>query len=216
MDAMGSGVVPVTNVGGDYGMYGGNFIWALFFFALLGGRGFGWGGNGGWNSATETLSNEFLYTNLNSAIGQGFTQNANNQFQTQKDIWQANSALQMQLAQNGFNAQNCCCETQRAIDNVKFENAQNTCAINANTTNQVRMIYDKLCQMESNNKDQRIADLQLQLQSAQGQLSNLAQTANIINQVRPTPIPAFTVGNPYTTVNYGCFGNGSNCCNYAG
>lgn len=214
MDAMNTGFVPVANVC-DGGMNGGNFMWAIFFLALLEGRGgFGWGGNnGGWNSATETLSNEFLYTNLNNTIGQGFTQNANGQIQTQKDIWQTHSDLQMQLANNNFNMQNCCCETQRAIDSVKYENAQNTCAINANTTEQVRMIYDKLCQMEGNAKDQRINDLQIQLQSAQNQLSNLAQTANIINQVRPTPIPAFTVGNPYATVNCGF---GGSCCNYAG
>ena len=42
-------VMPVGNMGyGDgYGFGGGGFVWAILLFALLGGGGFGWGGNRG-------------------------------------------------------------------------------------------------------------------------------------------------------------------------
>lgn len=113
----------------------------------------------------------------------------------------------MQLAQNGFNAQQCCCETNRNIDAIRYENAQNTCNIINSASNDTQRILDKLCQMESNAKDQRINSLQLELQSATNQLSNLAQTASIVSQVRPTPVPAFVVGNPYYASgcgNYSC------------
>ena len=71
-------------------------------------------------------------------------------------------------------------------------------------------ILDKLCDMESNAKDQRINSLQLELQSATNQLSNLAQTASIVNQLRPTPIPAYTVCSPYQS--YGNYGGCNGCC----
>ena len=206
MDNMiGSGVLPVVNTnGGDN--WGGNWLWGILLFALLGGRGFGWG-NGGWNGAAEALSNEYIYNGLSQTLNQGFTQVANQGFDTRESIWQTNANLQMQLAQNGFNAQQCCCETNRNIDAIRYENAQNTCNIINSASNDTQRILDKLCQMESNAKDQRISDLQLQLQSAQGQLSNLAQTASIVSQVRPTPVPAFVVGNPYYASgcgNYSC------------
>lgn len=211
MDNMiGSGVLPVVNTnGGNYdGNWGNNWMWGFLLFALLGGRGFGWGG-GGWNGTAEALSNEYIYNGLNQTLNQGFTQIANQNFGAQKDIWQTSANIQMQLAQNGFNAQQCCCETNRNIDAVKYEAAQNTCAITTNASNNTQRILDKLCQMESNAKDQRINDLQLQLQSAQGQLSNLAQTANIVSQVRPNPVPAFVVGNPYYAG--GCNNCGCGC-----
>ena len=205
------GVMPVydmarNNTNGN-DCFGGGSIWVILIVLLMCG-GFGNGfGRGGVASGVNTLNNDFLYTNLNGTMDRGFNQIANQQFSTQKDIWQTQSALQMQLAQNGYEAQNCCCQTQRAIDGVKYENAQNTCAITTNASNNTQKILDKLCQMESNAKDQRITDLTLQLQSAQGQLSNLAQTANIVGQVRPTPIPAYQVGNP------NCCYPANGCCN---
>lgn len=53
----------------------------------------------------------------------------------------------------------------------------------------------------------KIQSLQTELQSAQLQLSNVAQTNNIINALRPTPIPAYITCSPYqaaTGYNCGC------------
>lgn len=46
----------------------------------------------------------------------------------------------------------------------------------------------------------------LNLQSAQLQIGNMSQTANIINAIRPFPNPAYVVGSPYgtNTANCGC------------
>ena len=46
----------------------------------------------------------------------------------------------------------------------------------------------------------KIQSLQTDLQSAQLQLSNQAQTNNIINALRPTPTPAYPVLSPYTSI----------------
>ena len=204
-----NGIMPTYDINnrgnGDWG-YGGG-IWVFLLFALMCGGFGGWNrgyGNGAGIAALNGVTNEFLYTNLNGTLDRGFTQNANQNFGIQKDIWQTKSDLSMQLAQNGFNAQQCCCETNRNIDSVKYENAQNTCAITTNATSNTQRILDKLCQMESNAKDNEIATLRTALAQANGQLSQQAQTANLIAQLRPTPIPAYRVSNP---LGCGCYNN---------
>ena len=39
------------------------------------------------------------------------------------------NSLQGALAENRFASQNCCCETNRNIDAVRYEGAKNTCDI---------------------------------------------------------------------------------------
>lgn len=96
----GGGVLPVYEMNRDNDGMGGN-VWVLLLVILLCGGG-GIGGLG--NSGVNTINNDFIYSNLNNTLNTGFTQVANQQFQTQKDIWQAGSNLQMQLAQNGYQA----------------------------------------------------------------------------------------------------------------
>lgn len=61
----------------------------------------------------------------------------------------------------GFaNMQRCCCETQRAIDGVKYEGAINTASINQTTTAQTQKILDALA-------DNRMADMQNQINQLQ-------------------------------------------------
>lgn len=201
-----NGIVPTYDMAYNNNGYGG--MWVFLLFALMCG-GFGNWNRGNWgNGYGEALSNEFLYSNLNNTVDRGFNQIANQQFSTQKDIWQTQSGLSMQLAQNGFNAQQCCCDTNRNIDSVKYENAQNTCAITTNNTANTQRILDKLCQMEGNAKDETIANLRMALATANGQLSQQAQSVNLIATLRPTPIPAYNVGNFY-----GGFGYNNGCCN---
>ena len=124
----------------------------------------------------------------------------------QRDLGTGLAAVNANINEARFAAQQCCCETNRNIDAVRYENAQNTCNITTNATMNTQRVLDKLCQMESNAKDMRIADLTATLQAANFQLSQLSQTANIINTVRPYPNPAFLVQPPYMNVNsvYGC------------
>ena len=199
------------------GMFGGgDDAWVFFLFFLLawGGGGFGFGNHTGLNQ----INNDFLYTNLSNqlgraqdrietTLGQGFTQIANRQFDLQKDLCQGFAANQMAMSNIQHNIDSCCCQTNRNIDAVRYEAAQNTCAITTNATANTQKILDKLCMMESNAKDQRIADLTLGLQTANFQLSQQAQSANIINTLRPTPIPAYITCSPYQANNaygYGC------------
>ena len=115
--------------------------------------------------------------------------------------------IQGALAENRFAQQSCCCETNRNIDAVRYEGAQNTCAItnaihaegeatraliNANTMQELR---DKL---EARDRDILARDFQL---------SQLAQNATLINELRPCAKPAYITCSPYITAGTcGAFG----------
>lgn len=222
-------VMGTNNRGNDaFGGYGADMIiWLIVIAAIFnGGFGFGgWGGNGGFNSPA----------------GQGFA--------TRTDIDAALSTqgiesgivgIGSQLC-NGFNSlsaqlADCCCSTKSAVADVNYNLAaqtnilQNTVNNNGNAIQQAlnsgfRDVIDA-----QNAGTQRIVDLftqdkiqslQTELQSAQLQLSNAAQTNNIVNALRPTPVPSYPVMSPYTSiinptgftfgVNNGC-GCGYNAC----
>lgn len=194
--------------------WGGNSIWTLFIFFLLflmrGGM--GWGGVG---AGANFVNNDFLYTNLKNTMDTGFAQIANQQFATQKDIWQTGSGISQQLcqgfngiqqglAENRFASQQCCCETNRNIDAVRYENAKNTCDI-------INAIHADGEATRAQMTQNTIQELRDQLQAAQLQLGNLAQTNTLIREIRPCPIPAYPSCSPYQTFGWGqvC---GNSCC----
>lgn len=105
----------------------------------------------------------------------------------------------------GYNLQQCCCDTQRAIDGVNYNNAKNTCDIIQAGNDNTQRIIDHLTQNEINS-------LRTELQSAQLQLSQLSQTRNIIDSIKPCPIPAYLSCSPYQSYNpVGLFNNGCGC-----
>lgn len=204
------------------GMFGGDgdgaWVFFLFFLLAWGGNGFGFGNNNGMNQIT----NDFLYTNLanqigrtgdriENTLGQGFTQVANMQFGTRQDLCQGFGGVQMAISNLQHNQDSCCCTTNRNIDAVRYDASQNTCAITTNATANTQKILDKLCDMEMNAKDQRIAELTLVNQNQALQLSQQAQNATLIGTLRPTPILAYITCSPYEAASYG-YGYGRGNC----
>lgn len=225
-----NGVMPTYEInkgGGEgYGWGGGMwFAWILILFVLMGGWGNGFGGMRGAQAGFDVAS-QFDYQDIKNGI-RGIQQGLCDGFYAQnttmlqgfnglqRDLCQGFVAVNAGINENRFAQQQCCCDNLRALDNVRYENAQNTCAITTNATGNTQRILDKLCQMEANAKDQRIADLTASLQAANGQISQLSQTANIINAVRPFPIPAYQVQSPYVgngyAYGYGCGCGGCGC-----
>lgn len=227
-----TGITPVYNVDGNNrndGTWGdGGWIWIIFLFFLMawgGGWNNGWGNNGGTNSpgfqgyATRADVNEgFLFNNVQNGIQgiqtqlcDGFaTVNGNiaNGFaNTNLGMSQGFNGVQQQLAQLGFNNQQCCCETQRAIDGVNYNMAKNTCDIIQAGNNNTQKILDMIT-------SDKIDSLRTELQAAQLQLGQLSQTATLINTLQPTPKPAYLTCSPYSAYGanglYGGCGNG--CC----
>lgn len=231
----------------------GGWLWIIVVFALLfgwGNNGFGNGfGNGGGYAATVAtqadIQRGFDTQNIvgkldginnglcdgfyaqNTALMNGFhgIDNAicNLGYQTQQGFNTTNVALMQ--GQNALQAQlsDCCCQNREAISQVRFDMAQDTCALqntmNTNTRDIVenqnagtRAILDYLCAKE--NADLRDKVQRLELAASQDRQNALlttsmtAQTNQIINAVNPAPIPAYQVPNP--NVYYGC-GNGCGC-----
>lgn len=185
----------------------GNGWWLILFLLICGWGGYGFGGGfGGYGGG-----------GFNSPAGQGFA--------TRSDIDAALSTqgiesgiqnISTQLC-NGFNTlgsqmANCCCDLKQGQGEINYNMAAQT-NILQNTVNNgfrdvienqtagVQRIIDTITQ-------DKIQSLQTELQSAQLQLSNVAQTNNIINALRPTAVPAYLTCSPYQAMmgynNCGC------------
>lgn len=204
----GTSVMPVYDMNG--GNMGGNNCWVWFILLLLlGGNGFGWGRG---SNELNQVNNDFLYTNLKNTMDSGFMQTANQNFGIQKDLCQGFNSVNQGIAQLGYNTQNCCCETNRNIDAVRYENAQNTCAITTAIHAEGEATRALINANVMQDLRDRLADRDRDLQAANFQLSQLSQTSNIVGTLRPFPIPAYITCSPYQANN--CYGNGAcnGCC----
>lgn len=65
-----------------------------------------------------------------------------------------------------------------------------------------RAILDKLCQMEVNAKDEKIAELTAKNADLRLAASQAAQNTYLLSELKPCPHPAYVVPNPYC--NYNC------------
>lgn len=241
----------VANIDGNGNNNGwgtdGSWLWFLIVvFAIFGGWGNGFGGfgggtNGGVGSEIQRgFDNQAVVSKLDGitnglcdgfyAVQNGMNGINTNILQTGFGIQQAinadtvanmqnTNALQSQLAQ-------CCCDTRESIQGVKYNMAQNTCALqntmNSNTRDIIdsqnagtRAILDYLCNekissLQAENSELRRAASQ-DRQSALLTTAMSAQTQQIINAVNPSAIPAYVVPNPNAYA-YGCGCNtGCNC-----
>lgn len=237
----------------------GNDWWAIIIImALFGGfgnRGGLFGGNSGYgygcgSCAPATCSelqagfnNQSVQNKLNGLenglCSLGYDQLAQMNGIT-NTIQQGNFALQQTLTNNAIaqmqdtnsvsrQLADCCCENREAIMNVRFQQAQDTCAITTaiqNQTQQImqndnanyRALHDELVAYQMQQKNELIADLRNQVsqsnQNAFLQATMDAKTAEIIRRTgNDCPIPAYVVPNPNCCYNYGNFGYNNGCCN---
>lgn len=179
------------------GMCGGGWFWIILIL-LFAGRGFGWGNGEGVQD--NFISNEFIKRDI-------FNTNQNvstTGCQTQRDVLESRYTTELGFKDQLFAQQQCCCETNRNIDSVRADAYKNTCdittaihaegeatraLINANTMQDLR---------------DRLADKDRDLLTANFQLSQQAQSANIVQQLRPCPVPAYLTCSPYFAYNSGC------------
>ena len=143
------------------------------------------GVNASINGAQNALAQQ-LYTNQLADLERSFAaQTANTAGLT---------SLSTQLAQ-------CCCDNRAATQDVKFTIAQEECATRANSTANTQAILDKLCQLELDGYKRENDNLRSQLQFANMQASQAAQTSELrtsqatvanqlVQELRSCPIPA--------------------------
>jgi hypothetical protein len=201
-----SDVLALTRNNNEEGMWNNPFIY-LVWLAVLGNGGLF--GNRGDAAVQGALTRSDLFEGFNNQDVNGQLRGVINGLAD--GFYAINSGLkdgfygtQGALAENRFAAEKCCCETNRNIDAVRYEGAQNTCAItnaihaegeatraliNANTMQELR---DRL---EARDRDVMIRDFQL---------SQQAQSAALVSELRPCAKPAYITCSPYTTAGYGC------------
>ena len=218
-------VVPAYGNGGGMFGNGNNDWWILLLFLFgWGGRG-GWGGNGcgcGAQSSCATTADVYGAVDqqtliskldqqtygladatfaLNNSITGGFAS---------AELSRANqqAALMQQLSGMAADSAACCCQTQRAIDGVNYNIASQTAALQntlcgntrdivENQNNNARAILDALTAQRIEDKNAQIAALNQQVFGYQLAASQANQNAYLINQLKPCPVPAYTVPNPY-------------------
>lgn len=78
-----------------------------------------------------------------------------------------------------------------------YYNASKFNIVGAKIDAQTQIINDKFCQLEMREMQNKIDALREDKQALQLSASQQAQTANIVNQIRPVPVPAYLTCNPY-------------------
>ena len=216
---------------GGFG-WGGDGAWLIILFLIF--AVFGWGGNGWGNNAGNSggvvdgyvLTSDFatverkiesvnqglcdgfyqqaqLVNGTNMAMANGFAQAELSRSNQQAALMQQLNAMQMQAA-------NCCCENRAAIAQVRYDMATQACDTRNTVQNATRDIID------ANNQNSRaildfltqskLSDLQAENQGLKLAASQAAQNSYLVSQLRPSPIPAYTVQNPYCCNQFSCCG----------
>lgn len=164
-----SDIAAVTG-GNDRNGFGSGAWWiiVLFLFAFMG-NGF-WGNRNGADALTQADLQRAIDLNsiqdgqrdIEARVQEVGAENAS----TVKDAAYNNLSeirdVQAAMSAGFANQQTCCCETQRAIDGVNYNNATNTASINANTTAQVQKVLDAISQSRIEQMQSQINQLQMQ------------------------------------------------------
>ena len=121
--------------------------------------------------------------------------------QTQRSIDSVNLNLTQMSADNKLSICQQTNTLQNAItggfNNLMTDNASKFNVIGAKIDAQTQIINDKFCQLEMREMQNKIDTLRAEKSALELGLSQSTQTANIVNQLRPTPIPAYITCNPY-------------------
>lgn len=116
------------------------------------------------------------------------------------------NAIQTQISQ-------CCCDNKANVADIKYTMATDTCALQTSLANATRdivdnanantrsilefLVQDKISELESENQALRLA------------ASQQAQNNYLVEALKPSPVPAYTVPAPYPYS--GCCNNGCGC-----
>lgn len=191
--------------------------------------------NAGFSGVNQALCSGFAGVNATVSNGFSAAESSNNarQMANMNQLFALQTGLSNQLNTMSAAQAQCCCENRLATANLNSTILAENCADRAalsdgirdiitnntantqmliNTTTQaVQGVMDKICQLELDAKNDKIADLQNQLtmanlaasqtaQTAAIKADNAAQTVALERYLNPPPIPAYVVQNP-------------NCCN---
>ena len=230
-------IAAVTDGNRNNGWGDSNGWWILIILFAI----FGWGGNrngfggagNGCDSACATVGDVERGFNQNStnqrfnAIDNAFAQVGYRSLEqanaTNQGIAQLGYQLQGDFCNLGTQLQQCCCDTQRAIDGVNYNMSQGFCQLGNTFQSGVRDIidsqnanyralHDEIIANRMEDKNERIQELQQQVQALNLAQSQANQNQYLVNQLRPCPQPAYITCNPWGANGYGGYSYGG-CCN---
>lgn len=105
---------------------------------------------------------------------------------------------------------------ERGFASTAYETAAQTDELKNAIAAQTQVINDKFCQLEMREMAREIQQLRDERNAYQLSASQQAQTQNLVNQLRPCPIPAYITCNPFgcqgDNYPYGVFNNGGCGC----
>lgn len=191
---------PMAAGFGGFGGFGGDWAAFLLFALIFGGMGNGWGGGFGGGNAALTRAEMFDGFNNQTVVRKldGITQGLCDGFYAQNtNLLQGFNSIGSQIAENRFAAQQCCCDTNRNIDSVRVGVQQCCCDLKTAIHEEGEATRALMNANKIESLRDRIAERDRELQTANFQLSQQAQSANLINTLRPFPQPAYITCSPY-------------------
>ena len=220
-----SDIAAVTRNGNGDGMFGGDNGWWIILLFLFAGWGRGFGGfGGGAEGVPATQADVRAAVDQQTLISKLDNQTyglADSTYALNSSITGGFHGVDTAICTLGYNMQggfntiahqisDCCCQTGRAIErgfaDTNYNMATQACdtrqaiatstrdIIDANNAG-VRSILDFLTQ-------DKIATLQAENQGLRFAASQAAQNAYLVSELRPCPVPAYTVPNPYCCNTY--------------
>lgn len=187
----------------DYDGFGnGGWMWIILLAFLFRGN---WGGYG--SGESPLVSEEFIKRDI---------------FNTNQNVSNTACQTQRDVLENRYNAQLCCCETQKEILQSRYDAALQAQALQAQLANcccdlktAIHAEGEATRGLIQGNTIQdlrdRLAERDRDLSAANFQISQVAQTNNIISTLQPTPRPAYLTCSPYFAYNYNGCGCNAGC-----
>ena len=124
---------------------------------------------------------------------------------------QISNLNQTNTLQNSINTVNT--SVERGFASTAYETANQTCEIKNAIAAQTTLINDKFCQLEMREMQNKIDALRQENTNLALAASQAAQTASIVNQIRPCPVPAYITCNPFGCNGYSGYPYNNNGCN---
>ena len=224
-------VAPISGGNSGFGGFGNDWIGLIVILAILGwgGNGFGGfgfgGGNGGYSEVQRGFDQNAVINKLDgltyglSDSTYALTGALNSGFNgVQQTLCQGFNGISREVA-------DCCCATQGAIKDVRYDLATQACDTrnliqsttrdiidnqNANSRQLLDfLVNDKIATLQSENQSLKLKASQAE-QNAFITANQQAQTAELIRRLgADCPIPAYVVPNPNCCYNPFGFGYGS-------
>lgn len=175
--------------GDGFGM-GGGWMWIIVLFLFI----VGFGGGGMWGNRGQGLTQMEMQQGfdtqeivrkldgINYGLCQGF-------YAQNTTMLNGFAGVTTAVRDAQFAAQQCCCETNRNIDAVRYEAQKNVCDI----TTAIHAEGEATRALIQQNEMQALRDKVSELQLAQSQC---AQNAYLTGTLRPYPVPAYPVCGP--------------------